>query len=209
MPRVTSVQPLLDQQGQHKTFQGQNGTYYKFYYHLDNGMQGEVMHQSNQPRFPVGSEVEASDSTKNPQYPALKLDKPGGAKGGKGWTPEKEAKVEASGLVQAAIASGAKTDQEIEHLVLLGARNIQTFTARILAKKQAPPAQAQHTSDPQVQYGQPYQPQQNPPPTQPQQQYPQPTGRGGMNPNPVQPLPQQPQHIPDAPGTWDGKEPAF
>ncbi len=164
--RVVSVWPALDANGQQKTYQGQNGTSYKFLYTLDNGMSGEVNHLSQQPKFPPGSEVEATVTTKDQRFPTLKLEKPGGfqrpggPQGGggakSGWSPEKEAKIEASGLVQAAIASGASTLEQIEQKVALGMQAVASIAPRILAKRQA--AAPAVTNDPQPQYQPPQAP---------------------------------------------------
>lgn len=164
MTKVLGVRPVLDQQGQQKTWTNNDGKVnYIFEYALDNGMRGEVMHQQPQPRFPAGSEVVATDATKNPQYPKLKLEKPGGgsfAAGGKRPNdPEYNARLQASGLVQAAITAGAKTEAEVLAIARVGIKAAAMLKAEIMASQ---PAQPPATSDPQVAYAAPVrQPQQN------------------------------------------------
>lgn len=168
MTKVVSAVPMTDQQGQHKSFTGQNGTIWSFWYTLDNGMQGEVTHKTQQARFPAGSEVEASDNT-NPQYPQykkLKLDKPGGQQGGgKSWSPEREARIQAQGLVQAAIAAGATTSEAIDASVKMGLDAVNRWTKAILGTQQPAQAPQQPPAQPQAPYQHPYQqPPQNPNP---------------------------------------------
>lgn len=181
MTKVVSAVPMTDQQGNPKSFTGQNGTIWSFWYTLDNGMQGEVTHKTQQPRFPVGSEVEASDNT-NPQYPQykkLKLEKPGGAQGGKTWSPEKDARIQAQGMVQAAIAQGATSDEQIDSVVRMGLNAVDRWAKKILAAAQQTAPQ------------QPAAPPQNPNPIQYRPDAP-PVGNYPAGPQYQQPAPQQP-----------------
>ncbi|HNR56199.1 MAG TPA: hypothetical protein PKJ19_13595, partial [Flavobacteriales bacterium] len=137
---VVSVQPVMDQRtGQQRTYSKDGKTTFYFHYTLANGQQGEAGHQSQQPRFPVGSEVEATDATnpQYPQYPKLKLDKPGGFGGGsKASDPEYQARLKAAGMVQAAIAGGAKTDAEIDAAVMLGFGAADRWKERLMSMQQ-------------------------------------------------------------------------
>lgn len=189
--KVAYVAPAIGQNGQQKTWTKDGQTNYFFQYNLENGMQGEVMHKTQQPRFQPGDEVIAELKPSNGNYPpGLKLDKPGqsGGKfgGGKAWSPEKEAQIAVQGLVQAAITSGAKTHAEIAGMVTMGLQVRDEMVKMVLSKTQ----------------------QQAP---QQQQAAPQPWQNGGMNaqgfhqppgapPSMRQPLPQNP----GANGTWQG-----
>lgn len=184
------------QTGQHKTWTNREGVLnYNFQYQLENGMQGEASHQTPQPRFPVGSEVDAQDVTKDQQYPKLKLSKPGASGGYSGGgrrrdndsDPVHNAKLQAAGLVQAAMRAGAQTEEAIMELAMRGLRVSDRLKDTILEQ------QREKT-------------QQQAPPQQPQ-----PWQNGGMSaqgfhqppgapPSMRQPLPQNP----GANGTWQG-----
>lgn len=201
---VTSVYPVIDQRTQQqRTWTNNDGKInYYFHYVLANGQQGEVGHQNPQPRFPVGSEVEASDATKDPRYPKLKLEKPGGFGGSrKADDPEYQARLKSYGMVQAAIAGGAKTDAEIDAAVTLGFGAAERWKQRLMAQQpqQAPPQQQAPQQVPQPQYPQQggYAPQggQTPPWAQ---------NPGAPFQQPRQPLPQNPQ----AGQVWQGTPPA-
>jgi len=174
---------MMDQSGAHKTFQSQNGVMFKFWYTMDNGMAGEVSHKTQTPRFNPGDEVEVTVTTKDQRFPTLKVEKAGGFQqqgaGGpkQGWSKEKEAKIEVQGLVQAAIAGGASTQEQIEAMVALGMKAVAVIAPKVLAKRQA---QAPVTNDPPATY-------QAPPPAQPQYQT-----QTGVAPSLRQPLPQNP-----------------
>lgn len=119
----------MDQRtGQQRSYtNAQGNTLYYFWYTLANGMAGEVGHkQAGAPRFNVGDEVEATDSTNpaNPQYKKLKLDKPGGAAnrggggGSRGWSPEKEHSVMTQGFIHSAVIAGATDEDAMTKLVM-------------------------------------------------------------------------------------------
>lgn len=141
--KVRGVRPVIDQQtGQQRTWTSQEGKVnYIFEYMMENGMRGEVMHQQPQPRFPVGSEVVATDATKDQRFPKLKLEKPGGGGGfggaRKGNDPDYNARLQASGLVQAAISAGAKTTDEILGIARNGVAAAAKLKAEILAANPA------------------------------------------------------------------------
>ena len=208
---VVSVHPVIDQKtGQQRTWTGQDGkTNYYFSYQLANGQQGEVGHQSQHPRFPAGSEVEATDKTnpQYPQYPKLKLEKPGGFGGGRASDPEYQARLKAAGMVQAAIAGGAKTDNEIDTLVTMGFRAADRWKDWLLAQGQQQAPAQQQDQPPQQQYQQPAQGGTPPWAANPGKPFHPQTGAGpGLptNPNAGQVYgggqPQQPQQVPDGPG---------
>lgn len=150
--KVKGVRPVIDQQtGQQRTWTNKEGVVnYIFEYMMENGMRGEVMHQQPQPRFPVGSEVVATDATKDQRFPKLKLEKPGGGGGfggaRKGNDPDYNARLQASGLVQAAISAGAKTTDEILGIARNGVAAAAKLKAEILAATHAV------TSDPRASY---------------------------------------------------------
>lgn len=176
---------MMDQSGAHKTFPGRNGTMFKFWYTMDNGMAGEVSHTTQTPRFNPGDEVEVAVTTKDQRFPMLKVEKAGGfqQQGGggakQGWSKEKEAKIEVQGLVQAAIAGGANTQEQIEAMVALGMKAVGIIAPKVLAKRQT---QAPVTNDPPATYQAPPQP-----PAQPQYQ-----PQTNVAPSMRQPLPQNP-----------------
>ena len=150
--KVTSVAPVI-KNGVHDSYQ----EYFKFWYVLENGMAGEVMHKSQTARFAVGDQVEATDSTnpKYPDYPKLKLQKPGeqggGGYGGKksgGWSPEKEASIRLQGFIKNAVLSGAKTEAEIEALVMEQGKVYAKLMKKVKEAHAAPAAQPQAQAQP-------------------------------------------------------------
>lgn len=167
---VQSVQAVLDQRtGQQRQWTSPEGkTSYYFHYVLANGQQGEVGHQQPQPRFPAGTEVEATDVTKDPKYPKLKLEKPGGGfqRGGGNNDPAYTARVQAAGLVQAAISAGAKSVQDMVAIAQMGVQATEQIKQQLLAASAPAPAPPQPAPQP---YPQPVA---QPPMThQPQAQY--------------------------------------
>lgn len=139
--RIQSAVPKIGRDGQQESFVSKqsNQTMYVFVVTLDNGTMGEVNSTTaGQYRHPVGTEVEFTFTPNpNPQYMGkLRLEKPGGQQGGKGWSPEKQVQVEVQGLVQAAIASGARGPQ-IEALVREGMAETARITKLVLAHRQA------------------------------------------------------------------------
>jgi len=122
-------------------------TYFKLIVTLEDGREGEVKSLTPEGRFEAGETVTVTSWTEptNPKYPgALKLDKPrdvpqaGGPRPSSGgWSPEKETRIEVQGLVQAAIAGGAKTPQDIEALVKLGMTSVSAIAPKVLAARAA------------------------------------------------------------------------
>ena len=196
--KVAYVAPAIDQRsGQQKMWNDM----YVSNYQLENGMQGEVLHKNQQPRFKPGDEVVAEMKPAKGNFPpAMKLSSPGDAGGyGNGRRrdndddPVHNAKLQAAGLVQAAMRAGAQTEEAIMELAMRGLRVSERLKDLILEQQQKNAQPPQQQAAP-------------PPPAQPQ-----PWQNGGMNaqgfhqpagapPSMRQPLPQNP----GANGTWQG-----
>jgi len=170
-------------------YNSQNGLLHGWWVTMDNGDVCAVNTKPSQDggrRAPWGvgetamyTIQDTKQGAKGPWH-KVKKEKPQDAQSGgfkSSWSPEKEVKIEVQGLVQAAIAGGASTQEQIEAMVALGMKAVGIIAPKVLAKRQA---QAPVTNDPPATY-------QAPPPAQPQYQ-----PQTNVAPSLRQPLPQNP-----------------
>lgn len=133
-----------------KPFQGQRGMLYGWWVTIDNGDRISVNTQSEDRKpWEVGDEahydIVKTHEGKNGPWHSAKKARPDGfmptggtlsaAPRSTGWSPEKETRIEVQGLVQAAIAGGASTQEEIEAKVAMGMKAVSVIAPKVMAKR--------------------------------------------------------------------------